>query len=176
MIDYVACFAHIGTGHSLPMLVKDRPEYLKGTLMLPGGKVEPGEFVDAAAIRELKEETGLVAVSSRIMGLVRGKEKAIWVVKLWVQDAELSPRSEETEKPFWVNPRTVLEDERLMPNLRLVFPLVWTDHKDWMIIDDSGGSWRYNERHEVKLVLNRYDPDTTVSVVVRGMGRKEEEQ
>lgn len=35
----------------------------KGNLVAPGGKIDPGEAPRAAAVRELREETGLVAES-----------------------------------------------------------------------------------------------------------------
>ncbi len=45
------------------LLVARRPpgSHLEGTWEFPGGKVEPGEQPEAAARRELEEETGLVA-------------------------------------------------------------------------------------------------------------------
>ena len=45
------------------LLVARRPagSHLEGTWEFPGGKVEPGEQPEAAARRELEEETGLLA-------------------------------------------------------------------------------------------------------------------
>lgn len=43
------------------LLVQGRSERWRGTYMMPGGEVEPGESPMSAAARELLEETGLEA-------------------------------------------------------------------------------------------------------------------
>ena len=51
------------------LLVKRRVEPLKGFWCLPGGYMELGEAPEAAALRELEEETGLSGQIEMLMGL-----------------------------------------------------------------------------------------------------------
>jgi 8-oxo-dGTP diphosphatase len=62
----VAVFVFLCKDHSL-LLVKQ--SYGGDYWSLPGGVVEPGESIDQAAIREVKEETGLEIRLTRLVGL-----------------------------------------------------------------------------------------------------------
>ena len=44
---------------------------------LPGGRIEPGESILQAALREAKEETGLTIVVTRLLGVYSGPEDRI---------------------------------------------------------------------------------------------------
>ncbi|PIW29550.1 MAG: phosphohydrolase [Rhodobacterales bacterium CG15_BIG_FIL_POST_REV_8_21_14_020_59_13] len=52
------------------LLVKRGREPLKGKWSIPGGKMEFGETVREAALRELKEETGIEARITRLIDVV----------------------------------------------------------------------------------------------------------
>lgn len=47
----------------------DSSSFEPGTWGLPGGSLEPGETIVECALRELREETGLVAANPRIVAL-----------------------------------------------------------------------------------------------------------
>jgi 8-oxo-dGTP diphosphatase len=57
------------------LMVRRKNPPFKGHLALPGGFVEIGETVEEAAHRELAEETGLEAVSLRLVGVYSKPER-----------------------------------------------------------------------------------------------------
>ncbi|SFE65729.1 NUDIX hydrolase [Roseivivax sediminis] len=56
---------------SRTLLVRRRNKPDAGLWGFPGGKLEPGESVEDAAVRELQEETGLVSRAVRRLGTFR---------------------------------------------------------------------------------------------------------
>src|ERR1700684_1393901 len=51
------------------LLIGRRNEPFKGQYAFPGGFVDIGETTECAALRELKEETGIVAAGLRLIGV-----------------------------------------------------------------------------------------------------------
>lgn len=122
------------------VIEKDRPAWQSGRLNLPGGKVEPGESPAEAARREAAEETGLALGGFRRLGLIRGQDVRIHCFAAWVDGpARLQPRPGETETVSWACWQNVQHDRRLMPNLRLVVPLMLAGQGGWEVHDDTGG-------------------------------------
>jgi 8-oxo-dGTP diphosphatase len=83
-------------GASGVLLVKMAYGPTKGSYMLPGGIVEPGETLDAAVVREVFEETGIEARVIGICGIRSrhdGLDNDTYVIFL-LEPADGSPRSD----------------------------------------------------------------------------------
>lgn len=96
-----------GTGNDLEVLVIHRPRYDDWTF--PKGKLDPGETWEQAAVREVWEETGLVAVlGAELPGTTyrdrHGHPKRVryWSMPVAV-DTGFSPGDEVGERR-WVQP------------------------------------------------------------------------
>jgi 8-oxo-dGTP diphosphatase len=69
VIGCVGAVIQDGAGRLL--LIKRGHEPGKGLWSIPGGRIEPGESDEAALVREVREETGLVVTAGRLIGAVR---------------------------------------------------------------------------------------------------------
>jgi len=147
------------TNHVL-LILKDRPDWQKGRLNLPGGKVEEGETPAQAAVRELKEETGYEpVVPVRLLGTMQDGQHVIHCFKAVIAtDAgDPIPRDGETEPVGWYSWDEVLKDPRLLPNLRVIIPLIQTGSDGWVIGDrNSERRTGKRARHVIKISIPTY--------------------
>jgi 8-oxo-dGTP diphosphatase len=122
----------------LLLVLKDRPLWQKGRLNLVGGKVEKGETPVQTAIRELHEETGMIGdrIIPDLCGAIKGDDFVVWCFVVDVSDKTIKPRKEETEKVDWYC-LDVFDDPRLMPNLKIIIPLLQMGLKGWVIEDQN---------------------------------------
>jgi 8-oxo-dGTP diphosphatase len=76
------CVVFDGTGRLL--LIRRRHPPFAGQFALPGGFVDPGETTEAAARRELLEETGLQARALRLVGVYSkpGRDPRGWTISI----------------------------------------------------------------------------------------------
>jgi 8-oxo-dGTP diphosphatase len=63
--------AVIKDGAGRLLLIRRVHEPGRGLWSIPGGRIEPGESDEAALVREVLEETGLIVTAGRLIGAVR---------------------------------------------------------------------------------------------------------
>lgn len=145
-----------GDGHGFAdknvlLVLKDKPAWQKGRLNLVGGKIEPGETPEQAAVRELKEESGLSATHDtdpdwggpQVCGKILGVDCVIYCLNCNVAigpNTKISPREGETEHVAWYPWSTIKDDPRLMPNLRVIIPMLFMDSRGWILVDNASST------------------------------------
>jgi 8-oxo-dGTP diphosphatase len=128
----------------LPMVLKNRPQYLKGLLNLPGGSIEYGEHPKDAAFREMHEETGLSVTNLELRGMIFYEDVEIYAFSAKTEKKTLTPRPIETEDTCWYNVKELFKIKYLAPNLRLVLPLLCNGVNGWKIeCTDWKGKYYY---------------------------------
>lgn len=140
-----------GDQKSVILVDKNKPSWMSGKLNLPGGKVEKDETAEQAAYRELKEETGYETTDMSLMGCIQDEDSTIFCFRAIIhKDAgEISPRPEETETVAWYLWENIYTNKKLIPNLRVIVPLVLTNCWDWTITDNYRSS--LNDYHQIKI-------------------------
>lgn len=137
------------------MILKDRPDWMAGRFNLPGGKIENGETPEEAARRELKEETGYDCLEDPVvMGKMVDGPFKVWILKAVIDGSpsdEPKPRDGETEIPVWMPWCEADNDKRLLPNLRVIVPLMRSGVKDFTISDSCKSVG--NDYHSLTLTV-----------------------
>jgi len=141
MTEYTIIFCIASDKHFL-LVEKDKPEWQKGKLNLPGGKIEPGETAVQCAIRELAEESGLCGDNTvhymKQVGEIIAPAAIVhcmWCCTSYSSKIKLRPADTETQKIDWYHWDSVRRDRRLIPNLRLIIPLMLAGQNAWKITD-----------------------------------------
>ncbi len=100
--------------------------FRKGQWDLPKGKVDKGETLEQAALREVEEETGIKAYMRHYLGdtyhIYKLKNKWIFKISKWyVMSGDKQPISVQTEEDIetgeWVNPEKLLSYRPIYPNI-----------------------------------------------------------
>lgn len=130
---------------------KNKPQWQVGRLNLVGGRIEEGETPTETAIRELQEEAGLEGIRPSVMGKIDAGDTIIWCVYVEIRSDELSPRPEETELVEWASWMDAKNDSKLIPNLKLIIPLMEAGVEGWTIEDKDSSEGKGS--HTLKVII-----------------------
>lgn len=140
MNEYTLVYAKpVNTGkENILLILKEKPDWQKGRLNLPGGKIQENESILDCAVRELKEETGLDAVgSATLMGQIVGDGYIVYCVKVPVFQELLTDWQTEEGIFAWMDWLEVKDSKLILPNLRIIVPLMVMGVTDWIIQGDD---------------------------------------
>jgi 8-oxo-dGTP pyrophosphatase MutT (NUDIX family) len=116
------------------LMEKTKPAWQAGRFNLVGGKIEEGESIEEASIRELKEETGLDGEGFKLYGKILFNGGCVHCVGFTVFN-DIVEESEEG-KAIWLDLNDAFVDSRLIPNLKVIIPLIRSGVVGWELIDN----------------------------------------
>jgi 8-oxo-dGTP diphosphatase len=131
-----AVLCYLKQGNKYLLLLKAKGRFGAGLWNAPGGKIENGETAEDAAIREVREETGLIVSNLENRGSLEfyfghGKVKPDWVAEVFTASEYSGAIKESDEgKLEWFS-----ED-------RLPLDQMWEDDRYWLPLLINGIKFR----------------------------------
>lgn len=129
------------------MVIKYKNENQKGYLDIPGGKIEDGETGKDAAIREFREETGIIISDIKSVGrLVVEYPERIFDFELFVADSYEGEAGSFLENDsMWYLISDAIHCEKIFPSVKLL---------NFLPLSNISLKFLCNEKHEVLSVSN----------------------
>jgi 8-oxo-dGTP pyrophosphatase MutT (NUDIX family) len=142
VLVYVKSEADYFSGNVL-VVQKDKPDWQVGRYNLPGGKIEEGETPIQATFRETREEAGYDLSYVEVLGRMVCGDTTIYCCTGSLEigeEREPKPQEGETQWIGWMNQELLFHNPALMPNLRVIMPLLAANVCGWTIHEESGVS------------------------------------
>ena len=112
------------------VLVQERIKYWKG-IAFPGGHAEPGESFEQAAVREMREETGLTVENPRLCGVIHWdnpEKREKYIVFAYRAERFSGTLLDATDegRVFWLH-ESELSHQTLCPNFEKYLPVFFSE-------------------------------------------------
>lgn len=136
------------------LLIDKKTGLGKGKVNAPGGKVDPGEMPEQAAVRECREELGITVCNLEYCGQHRFQFTDGYSIHVWVyrtRDFEGVPTESREAAPRWT------------PMGQIPYEQMWEDDRIWlpmMIRGERFQSWWIFDGD--RMVDYRIEPDGTI--------------
>jgi len=148
--QYVAGFL-FGRPDQVVLIRKNRPDWQTGKLNAVGGKVEPGELIRDAMVREFREETGVEFLDWKYFVCLEGNDdfhSYYWRVHFFYGqcvDAIHDVRTVTDEEIVWASLSGKFPRDTL-PNLKWLIPMAQTmmlreESCESFYIRENAGKW-----------------------------------
>jgi 8-oxo-dGTP diphosphatase len=89
------------------LIQRNRPPS-EGLWTLPGGRLEPGETIEACAVREVKEELGLTVFGLKPIRKLRHGDYELQVFGTQIFEGDMTPDPGEVRAWRWVQPKELI--------------------------------------------------------------------
>ena len=154
MKEYVLVYVENTETGSIVILYKNRPIWQAGLINLCGGLIEEGETVLEAAVRELKEESGIVIDKNceyiGELGKIVDGDSIIHCVAVFLNKSVILT-TDEDQVPEWVYWDNIKSFPKLIPNLKVIIPLMHMRLDGWEVVDEYRS--KTSALHEIRVKI-----------------------